>query len=205
MTEKVKKQVAELSKKLSEHLYRYHVQDAPTISDAEYDALFKELEKLEAEHPELVLPDSPTHRVGAPPLDSFEQVTHRVPMLSLDNAFSFEELGDFDRRVKERLELEENQTVAYLAEPKLDGLAISLRYEAGILVQAATRGDGTTGENVTENIRTISMVPLKLRTAKPPEVLEVRGEVFMDAASFKSANEALIAADEKPFVPRGHH
>lgn len=200
MTNKAEKRIASLSKTLSEHLHRYHVEDAPTISDAEYDALFQELQQLEAEHPDLVQPDSPTHRVGAPPLDGFEQVTHAVPMLSLDNAFSLDELEDFDRRVRERLEIEVGGTVTYFAEPKLDGLAISLRYEQGVLVQAATRGDGSTGENVTDNIRTISMVPLKLRTQNPPPVLEVRGEVFMDSASFSAANKALQEAGEKPFV-----
>jgi len=200
VTDKAAKQIANLSEALNEHLYRYHVQDSPTISDAEYDALFKQLEQLEAKHPELIKPDSPTHRVGAPPLDGFEQVTHKVPMLSLDNAFTFEELDDFDRRVSELIELDDGSDVVYLAEPKLDGLAISLRYESGILVQAATRGDGTTGENVTENIRTISMLPLKLRTKKPPAVLEVRGEVFMDKASFNESNKALVAAGEKSFV-----
>jgi len=200
VTDKATKQIAKLSKTLNEHLYRYHVQDSPTISDAEYDALFKELEQLEAQHPELIKPDSPTHRVGAPPLDGFQQVTHKVPMLSLNNAFTFEELGDFDRRVHELIELDEDSAVVYLAEPKLDGLAISLRYESGVLVQAATRGDGTTGENVTDNIRTISMLPLKLRTKEPPAVLEVRGEVFMDAASFDESNKALEATGDKPFV-----
>jgi len=200
MTDKARKQVVALSKTLNDHLYRYHVLDNPSISDAEYDALYKELEQLESDHPELLSPDSPTLRVGAPPLDGFEQVTHKVPMLSLNNAFSFDELGEFDRRVRDRLEMSETGKVSYLAEPKLDGLAISLRYEAGVLVQAATRGDGKTGENVTENIRTIAMIPLRLRTSKPPAVLEVRGEIFMDAASFKSANETLNAADEKPFV-----
>ena len=200
VTDKAKKQIAELSKTLNEHLYRYHVQDSPSVSDAEYDALFKQLEQLEAQHPQLIKPDSPTHRVGGPPLDGFEQVTHKVPMLSLNNAFTFEELTDFDRSVREVLETEDDGAVAYLAEPKLDGLAISLRYELGILVQAATRGDGTTGENVTDNIRTISMVPLKLRTQDPPAVLEVRGEVFMDTASFDESNKALLAAGDKPFV-----
>ena len=200
MTDKARKQVAELSKTLNDHLYRYHVLDDPSISDAEYDALFKELEQLEAAHPELVSPDSPTLRVGAPPLDGFEQVTHSVPMLSLSNAFSFDELSDFDRRCRERLEMDDEGKVQYLAEPKLDGLAISLRYEEGLLVQAATRGDGTTGENVTENIRTIAMIPLRLRTKSPPKVLEARGEIFMDKASFDTANKALVAAGEKPFV-----
>lgn len=200
MTDKARKQVASLRETLNDHLYRYHVLDDPSISDAEYDTLYKQLEQLEADHPELVSPDSPTLRVGAPPLDGFEQVTHAVPMLSLNNAFSFEELSDFDRRVRDRLEMDEQSKVNYLAEPKLDGLAISLRYEAGVLVQAATRGDGRTGENVTENIRTIAMIPLRLRMTKPPAVLEVRGEIFMDLASFKSANESLTAANEKPFV-----
>ena len=201
MSEKARKQVAALSKSLHEHLYRYHVLDDPSISDAEYDALFKELEQLEADHPELQTADSPTLRVGAPPPEGgFETVTHKVPMLSLGNAFTFDELADFDRRVRERLEIDDTGKVKYLAEPKLDGLAISLRYEEGLLVQAATRGDGTTGENVTENIRTIAMIPLRLRTTTPPPVLEVRGEIFMDTASFDSANRALIAADEKPFV-----
>jgi len=200
VTDKASKKIAELSETLNEHLHRYHVLDAPTVSDAQYDALFKELQQLEAEHPELTKPDSPTHRIGAPPLDGFEQVKHRVPMLSLDNAFTSDELDDFDRRVRERLELDDGGSVAYLAEPKLDGLAISLRYESGILVQAATRGDGTTGENVTDNIRTIGMLPLKLLTKKPPAVLEVRGEVFMDTASFDESNKALLAADDKPFV-----
>ena len=200
MTRKASARIAALSKTLNEHLYQYHVLDAPTISDAEYDALFKELEQLEVEHPELVTPDSPTLRVGAPPLDGFEQVKHNVPMLSLNNAFSLDELHDFDRRVKDRLELSDKQTVSYLAEPKLDGLAISLRYEAGLFVQGATRGDGNTGENVTENLRTIAMIPLRLRGKKPPDVLEVRGEIFMDTASFKSANDALEKAGDKPFV-----
>jgi len=200
MTDQARKQVAALSKTLNDHLYRYHVLDDPSISDAEYDALFKELEQLEKDHPELASSDSPTLRVGAPPLDGFVQVTHSVPMLSLGNAFSFDELSDFDRRVRERLEIDDTGSVDYLAEPKLDGLAISLRYEDGLLVQAATRGDGKTGENVTENIRTIAVIPLRLRTDKPPAVLEVRGEIFMDSASFDSANKALIAAEEKPFV-----
>jgi len=200
MSEAARKKIRALSEQLNEHLYRYHVLDDPSISDAEYDTLFKQLEALESKHPDLLEPDSPTLRVGAPPLDGFEQVKHAVPMLSLSNAFSLEELTDFDRRVKDRLEAGEGNTIEYLAEPKLDGLAISLRYEEGLLVQAATRGDGHTGENVTDNIRTISMLPLRLRTKSPPAVLEVRGEVFMDTESFNTANEKLIAADQKPFV-----
>jgi len=187
MSDAARKKIRALSEQLNEHLYRYHVLDDPSISDAEYDALFKQLETLEEKHPDLQEPDSPTLRVGAAPLDGFEQVKHVVPMLSLSNAFTHEELTDFDRRVKERLEVGEQKKIEYLAEPKLDGLAISLRYEDGLLVQAATRGDGHTGENVTDNIRTISMLPLRLRSKTPPPVLEVRGEVFMDTESFNTA------------------
>ncbi len=200
MSKKVKERIAQLGVQLNDHSYHYYVLDNPQISDAEYDSLFRELQALEEAHPDLISADSPTHRVGAPPLDDFEQVTHAVAMLSLNNAFSFDELQAFDQRVRERLEMEADQPVQYMAEPKLDGLAISLRYERGVFVQGATRGDGHTGENVTENLRTIEMIPLRLRTNNPPEVLEVRGEVFMDDASFEQANQSLIAADQKPFV-----
>ena len=159
--------VAQLRDLLHEHLHRYHVLDAPVISDAEYDALFNELVALEQAEPELQTPDSPTLRVGAPPLEGFQSVAHAVPMLSLGNAFSEEELQEFDRRVRERLERNDGD-VTYVAEPKLDGLAISLRYENGLFVQGATRGDGQQGENVTENLRTIAMIPLRLRTENRP-------------------------------------
>ena len=163
----------ELHALLHEYSHQYHVLDAPTISDFDYDALFHELVALEEKHPELLTPDSPTLRVGAPPLDGFQQVKHVVPMLSLGNAFSEDELNDFDRRVRDRLDMSDNaEPVVYTAEPKLDGLAVSLRYENGIFVQGATRGDGKTGENVTDNLRTIEMIPLKLRTDNPPAVLE---------------------------------
>jgi DNA ligase (NAD+) len=161
--------VAELHEALHDHSYRYYVLDKPIASDAEYDSLFRELQAIESEHPELLTTDSPTQRVGAPPLDGFESVEHAVPMLSLGNAFSREELDDFDRRVRDRLE-RDDKPVLYVAEPKLDGLAISLRYENGIFVQGATRGDGQHGENVTENLRTIDMIPLRLRTSQPPAV-----------------------------------
>lgn len=182
------------------HSHRYYVLDNPTISDAQYDAQFRELQDIEAKQPELITADSPTLRIGAPPLAGFDTVTHAVPMLSLGNAFSSEELADFDRRVRERLELTGEDTVTYTAEPKLDGLAVSLRYENGIFCQGATRGDGTTGENVTANLRTIPMIPLRLACESPPSVLEVRGEVFMSDAAFKSVNEALLAAEQKPMV-----
>ena len=148
-------------KEINEHNYRYYVLDDPYISDAEYDRLFEELKKLEKEHPELITPDSPTQRVGGAPLKEFKEVQHQVPMLSLDNAFTEEDIIDFDKRVRDRLGV--SKPIEYCCEPKLDGLALSLRYENGVFVQAATRGDGTTGEDVTENIRTIKMVPLHLR------------------------------------------
>ena len=191
----------ELHQQLHEHSHRYHVLDAPTISDSEYDKLFHELVALEQKHPELLTPDSPTLRVGAPPLEGFQQVKHAVPMLSLGNAFSEDELNDFDRRVRDRLDMaDSDEPVVYAAEPKLDGLAVSLRYENGVFVQGATRGDGQTGENVTDNLRTIEMIPLKLRTDDPPAVLEARGEVFMSKASFNSLNETMVRSDGKAFV-----
>ena len=193
------KRVAELQDLLHEHLHRYHVLDEPCISDAEYDALFIELQTLESENPGLLTPDSPTQRVGAPPLEGFQSVLHAVPMLSLGNAFSREELEEFDRRVRDRLE-RDDKPVQYVAEPKLDGLAISLRYENGIFVQGATRGDGKSGENVTENLRTIDMIPLRLRTAKPPAVFEARGEVFMDHAAFSALNDSMLADGKPAFV-----
>jgi len=191
--------VAELHTVLHEHAYQYYVLDDPSISDSEYDGLFRELQQLEADHPELLSPDSPTLRVGAPPLEGFESVEHAVPMLSLGNAFSRDELNDFDRRVRERLEMDDD-AVGYVAEPKLDGLAISLRYENGVFVQGATRGDGQRGENVTNNLRTIDMIPLRLRTDNPPEVFEARGEVFMAHAAFDALNTAMDAAGKPAFV-----
>ena len=198
--QKTRQRVAALHKTLHEHSHRYYVLDDPIISDAEFDQLFRELQTIESEHPELLTPDSPTQRVGAEPLSQFEQVKHRVPMLSLNNAFSLDELKDFDRRVKTRLEAEEDQLIEYMAEPKLDGLAVSLRYEDGVFMQGATRGDGNTGENVTENIRTIAMVPLKLQGKKIPPVLEVRGEVFMDQSAFDALNQEATANEQKHYV-----
>ncbi len=196
----LKNRVAELHELLHTHSHRYYVLDDPVISDAEYDKLFRELQVIESDYPELLSEDSPSARIGASPLSSFKQVRHTVPMLSLNNAFSHDELADFDRRVRDRLELEDKASLAYVAEPKLDGLAVSLRYENGVFVQGATRGDGSTGENVTENLRTISMLPLRLRLSNPPTMLDVRGEVFMDEATFANANASLIAANQKPFV-----
>src|ERR1700732_1364161 len=159
---------------LDRYNYRYHALDDPEVPDAEYDRLMLELRALETQHPELLTPDSPTRRVGAAPVAAFGAVKHGVAMLSLDNAFSDEEVRDFDRRIRERLKRQ--APIRYSAEPKLDGLAISARYENGVYVQGATRGDGETGEDVTQNLRTVKALPIKLRADRPPAVLEVRGE-----------------------------
>ncbi|MYM66972.1 NAD-dependent DNA ligase LigA [Pseudoduganella sp. FT55W] len=193
-----KTRIAELSAELNRHLHAYHVEDAPTIPDAEYDKLFIELQKLEEEHPELALPDSPTKRVGAAPLPQFDQVTHTVPMLSLNNGFTDEDIENFDRRVREGLDTA--ALIEYAAEVKYDGLAINLRYVDGLLVQAATRGDGYTGEDVTTNIRTIRSIPLRLKTDNPPAVLDVRGEVLMFKRDFEAMNERQREAGQKEFV-----
>ena len=186
-----------LHAELHEHNYRYYSRDDPLIPDAEYDQLLRELQSLETQYPELVTPDSPTQRVGAAPLKAFGEVQHEVRMLSLDNAFSDEELHDFDRRVRERLETDR---VEYAAEPKLDGLAISLLYQDGRLVRAATRGDGVTGEDVTQNVRTIASVPLKLSGRSIPDILEVRGEVYISHAGFAALNQQAGAEGQKLFV-----
>jgi len=193
-----KTRIAELSAELNRHLHAYHVEDAPTIPDAEYDKLFIELQKLEEAHPELALPDSPTKRVGAAPLPQFEQVTHTVPMLSLNNGFTDEDIENFDRRVREGLDTA--ALIEYAAEVKYDGLAINLRYIDGLLVQAATRGDGYTGEDVTANIRTIRSIPLRLKTDNPPAILDVRGEVLMFKRDFEAMNERQREAGQKEFV-----
>jgi DNA ligase (NAD+) len=189
--------IVALREQLTGHDYRYYVLDEPTVSDSEYDGLMQELKALEAQHPDLITPDSPTQRVGGTPVSDFGVVEHAVPMLSLDNGFSEQDLLDFDRRVHERLKTEAD--IAYSAEPKLDGLAVSLTYRRGVLERAATRGDGLHGEDVTANIRTLRAVPLMLRGA-PPEVIEVRGEVFMPVAGFRLMNEQALARGEKVFV-----
>jgi DNA ligase (NAD+) len=193
----VRDRATELHAELHEHNYRYYVLNDPAISDAQYDALLRELQDLEQRYPELLTPDSPTQRVGAPPVKAFGEVRHEQRMLSLDNAFSDEELADFDRRVRERLDIEQ---VDYAAEPKLDGLAVSLLYADGRLVRAATRGDGTTGEDVTRNVRTINSVPLKLAGRGIPATLEVRGEVYLSHQGFRELNAQQAAQGQKPFV-----
>jgi DNA ligase (NAD+) len=187
-----------LREQIAFHNYHYYVLDDPLIPDSEYDRLMAELQALEVKHPELVTPDSPTQRVGAAPLAEFAEVRHRVPMLSLDNAFTERDLAGFDRRVRERLGVEGE--VAYAAEPKLDGLAVSIRYEGGALVQAATRGDGTVGEEVTQNVRTIPSVPLRLLGSGWPRVLEVRGEVYMPKRGFGALNARAREQGEKTFA-----
>ncbi len=193
----IAQEIQSLKEQLNYHAHRYYVLDDPEIPDAEYDKLFCRLEHLEQQHPELITLDSPTQRVGGKVLEYFKQVTHEIPMLSLSNAFSEEEIHDFAKRIDELLD---HEVFNIVAEPKLDGLAISLRYENGILVQAATRGDGYTGEDVTQNVRTIQTVPLKLSGNDYPEILEVRGEVFMPKAGFEKLNRVQIEKDEKPFA-----
>ena len=176
--------------------------DSPTVPDAEYDRLMRRLQEIEREHPELVTADSPTQRVGATKLEAFREVRHAKPMLSLDNVFNDAELEAFDKRTRDRLVDADIsvERVTYWAEPKLDGAAISLRYEQGELVFGATRGDGATGEDVTHNVRTIRSIPLRLRGAKPPAVFEVRGEVFMPRAGFIEFNKRALERGEKTFV-----
>ena len=190
------KRIGDLRRQIERHDYRYYVLDDPEVTDAAYDALMRELRELEAAHPDLVTPESPTQRVAGQPAAGFAEVVHALPMLSLDNAFSEDDLREFDRRVRERLDVER---VDYSAEPKIDGLAISVRYEAGVYVRAATRGDGTRGEDVTANVRTIAALPLRLQ-GDPPPVLEVRGEVYMARASFERLNARAAAAGEKTFA-----
>ena len=189
--------IATLRAQLAQHDHRYYLLDNPSVPDAEYDRLMRELRALEAAHPELVSADSPTQRVSGTASAAFAAAVHGVPMLSLDNAFDDDAVGDFDRRVRERLG--GDGAVEYCAEPKLDGLAVSIRYERGVYLRAATRGDGTTGEDVTANVRTIRAIPLRLAGAAPAE-LEVRGEVFMPFAGFRRLNEEAAAAGEKLFV-----
>ena len=203
---KEKQEVAridQLVEELNEHSYRYYVLSQPTISDAEYDQLFRELQALEAAHPEHVRAESPTQRVGAKPLEGFATVQHRLPMLSLDNAMNEQELLDFDEQVRRLLAKDSHDggEIEYTVEFKFDGVAVSLLYEDGRLKQAATRGDGTTGEDVTSNVRTIKAIPLKVRAAKPPQgLLEVRGEVLFRKKEFDALNEERQARGEESFA-----
>jgi DNA ligase (NAD+) len=196
----IRKKLESLRDQIRHHNYRYHALDDPEIPDIEYDRLVRELQSLEAKYPELITPDSPTQRVGDAPISAFGTVRHELPMLSLGNAFSEDELQEFHRRVLDKLELEDQAELSYAAEPKLDGAAVSLLYEDGVLVRGATRGDGTTGEDITHNVRTIEAIPLRLLGDSYPGRLEVRGEVFMPKAGFDAYNEKARAAGEKTFV-----
>ena len=186
----------ELRARLRDASHRYYVLDAPTLSDAEYDRLFRELEQLEADHPDLITPDSPTRRVGAAPSEKFAKVVHRRQMMSLANAMTEEEFLEFDARVHRLLG---GDPVRYVVEPKLDGLAVTLTYQNGRFTQGATRGDGLTGEDVTANLKTIKMVPLQL-AGRPPALFEVRGEVFINKRDFVRMNEEREKAGEPTFV-----
>jgi DNA ligase (NAD+) len=196
-------EVARLRDQLNQHNYQYHVLDDPRVPDIEYDRLMRQLQELEQLHPELVIPESPTQRVGAGPLAEFSQVRHEVRMLSLDNAFNLEEFADFDRRLRERLGSPVDDSageIEYACEPKLDGIAVSLLYRDGVLERGATRGDGSTGEDITHNVRTIPSIPLQLIGDDYPPVLEVRGEIYMPRAGFEAMNDKARAREEKVFV-----
>lgn len=196
---KIKKEIAELVEQINRHNYRYYVLDDPEVTDAEYDRLFDRLSELEEKYPDLKRPDSPTQRVGAPPSEKFEQVQHNVPMLSLNKCNTEPEFDDFVRRVSEEL-AGDPEKIEYYVEPKFDGLAIELVYEKGILTIGSTRGDGVTGEKITENLKTIKTVPLKLHTDKPPKLIEVRGEVVMFKDDFEEMNRKREAAGEELFA-----
>ncbi len=194
----IQKELEQLRDAIHHHNYLYHTEDSPEITDADYDQLFRRLKEIEAEHPDLVTPDSPTQRVGAAPLSEFTQVTHELPMLSLDNAFGPEDMFDFDKRVRKLLDTD--RAVAYVCEPKIDGVAVSLLYEDGILVRGATRGDGTTGEDITSNVRTIESIPLKLSGEGYPARLEVRGEIYIAKSTFVRLNQEAMESGGKAFA-----
>src|SRR6476619_3046053 len=191
----VQSRLDELRDQVNHHLYRYHALDDPGISDAEYDKLFDELKALEEEHPELIAPDSPTQRVGAPLGGRFQKVQHLTPMGSLEKVTTDEALSKWADDVRKRLDSDE--PVAFVTEPKIDGLAINLTYEGGLLTRGATRGDGRQGEDVTVNLRTISSVPLRMRGKGPPPVAEVRGEVYMPISGFSEVNERVAELGQK--------
>jgi DNA ligase (NAD+) len=202
ITAEVLTRIQQLRKQLNSYSHQYYVLDAPSVPDAEYDRLYRELEAIEKDYPDTITADSPTQKVGAPPLASFSQVTHERPMLSLDNAMNNDELIDFERKVRDRLKgnLDRATALEFACEPKLDGLAVSILYEDGQLVQAATRGDGTTGENITLNVRTIKNVPLSLRGTDFPKRLEVRGEIYIPKAGFEKLNKDARDNDGKVFA-----
>jgi len=192
--------IAELRAEIEHHNRLYYLEDAPEISDAEYDSLFRELRELESSRPDLVTPDSPTQRIGAPPLERFSQVSHRVPMLSLENALTLEEIHDFDDRARRFLALPTGTELDYVCEPKMDGLAVELVFENGLFTGGSTRGDGFIGEDVTRNLRTIPSLPMRLTVPDPPQRLEVRGEVFMPLNAFRKMNSARQEQGDPSFA-----
>lgn len=195
------RELERLAAEIARHDRLYHQQDAPEITDGEYDALVRRNNEIEAAFPELVRGDSPSAHVGAAPAEGFAKVTHALPMLSLGNVFSDDEAREFDQRIRRFLSLDGETTISYVAEPKIDGLSFSARYENGVYRRAATRGDGTTGEDITANLATLTDLPQRLTGDGPvPEVLEVRGEVFMTKADFRALNQRQIDAGAKPFA-----
>lgn len=198
--EEVHQRYQRLKSELNQHNHAYYVLDDPSVPDSQYDRLMRELQAIEQQYSELRTSDSPSQRVGGMALDSFSQVKHEVPMLSLDNAFSDAEMSDFERRIKDRINLNEEQNITYACEPKLDGVAVSLIYENGLLIRGATRGDGSVGEDITANVRTIKSIPLRLQGNSFPELLEVRGEIYMPRAGFNAFNKKARETGEKPFV-----
>ena len=195
----VSTQINALREHIRRYDYHYYVLDEPLIPDADYDRCFRALQDLEMQHPDYITADSPTQRVGATPVSAFQSIAHKLPMLSLSNVFSYDELHLFVKRVCEKLDCDEN-TLLFTCEPKLDVLAVNLTYERGFLVHAATRGDGAVGEDITSNIKTITAVPLKLMTDNPPISIEVRGEVYMPKAGFEAFNMAARLHEEKAFA-----
>jgi DNA ligase (NAD+) len=195
-----KERIAFLCTELARHNRLYYENDAPEISDAEYDALFRELQQLENQFPELILPETPTARVGGRALEKFQQVTHRMAMISLDNAFSADEINEFDKRIRKELGLSQDSAIEYVCEPKMDGLAVELVYEKGLFVQGSTRGDGVIGEDITANLRTVRDIPLRLQCDNPPELLEVRGEVYLPLEPFRTLNREREESGDPPFA-----
>ena len=198
MNNKIKKNLSKLREKIQEHNYLYHVLDAPRISDAEYDILFKKLVALENQYPEYITADSPTQRIGATPSKEFKESKHRIPMLSLENAFSEDDVSAFNKRIHEKLQT--NKQITFCCEPKMDGLAINLLYIEGHYTQAATRGDGIMGEDITANAKTLQTIPLKLKNKNIPKIIEVRGEVYMSKKTFHDLNEQAQRTGEKVFA-----
>jgi DNA ligase (NAD+) len=192
------KRIAELRRQIDHHNHLYYVEARPEISDRQFDALLDELKRLEADHPELVTPDSPTQRVGGQPVEGFATVTHRAPMLSIDNTYSAEDLREFDKRVRKALPA--GAAVTYVVELKIDGVAMSMTYEGGVFTVGATRGDGEKGDDVTHNLKTIHELPLRLRTSAPPKLFEARGEVYMTRDELARINRRQEAEGEEPYA-----